>query len=586
MKKLSLNAKIFAVLSIFIIASVLISILGLNKLAESRTSLDNIVNLNAARIQKVQEMRALFFQHMIYARDILTAETEKRQDDVSELMKENSGKVKVKKDELHGILLPVGKVEILKWYDVYLNYNNNLLEMANLKKQGKQSEANSYLYNVAAKDRAQLTAMLDNFVERNTNLMAEAAQKAEDDYFAARNMMITLSISSILIGLALAFTILRAMGKSIDQVIANLTDNSGNVTGAAQQIASSSEELSQAATEQASSLEETAASIEQMNSMVQKNAENAVRTSELASKSTSSAEKGKVVVGDMIKAINEISVSNNTIMVQVDQSNQKISDIVKVISEIGNKTKVINDIVFQTKLLSFNASVEAARAGEHGKGFAVVAEEVGNLAQMSGNAAKEISTMLEESIQKVEGIVNETKQKVGHLIQDGKNKVEVGAEIAKQCGDVLDEIVDNIGNVSHMANEISTACQEQAQGVQEITKAMNQLDQVTQTNASTSEEAASAAEELASQADSLREVVSVLVMTIKGEGAGAEQAGHHSYRQEKGRAMPAKTSYTAHNVVAMKPQKRSAPAAAPKLKKAVGHEGSVPSENDPRFEDV
>lgn len=100
----------------------------------------------------------------------------------------------------------------------------------------------------------------------------------------------------------------------------------------------------------------------------------------------------------MIHSITEISESNDRIMSQVADGNRKISEIVQVISEIGNKTKVINDIVFQTKLLSFNASVEAARAGEHGKGFAVVAEEVGNLAQMSGNAAKEISDMLNGSV--------------------------------------------------------------------------------------------------------------------------------------------------------------------------------------------
>lgn len=167
---------------------------------------------------------------------------------------------------------------------------------------------------------------------------------------------------------------MRSLDKSISNIISNLNDNSNQVTSAAQQIASSSEELSQAATEQAASLEETASSIEEMNSMVQKNAENAQRTSDLATSSSNSAEKGKQVVHDMISAIDDISASNNTIMEQIDASNRQISDIVKVIAEIGEKTEVINDIVFQTKLLSFNASVEAARAGEHGKGFAVVAK--------------------------------------------------------------------------------------------------------------------------------------------------------------------------------------------------------------------
>ena len=584
MKKLSLNAKIYFVLSIFIIAGTVISTLGLSKLYDSRQSLDNIVNLNARRIQKVQEMRGLFLEHLILGRDILLEENNEKISEIATTLKELSVQVKLKKDELYIILLPKGKIEILSFYEIYQTYFNHLMHIKELKQQGKQIEGAQILYGEAGKLRSQLKGMLDTFVERNTNLMSVAAKEAETEYNAARWLMILISSCSMIIGLTLATFILRAMSVTINQVISNLTDNSNQVTAAAQQIASSSEELSQAATEQAASLEETAASIEEMNSMVQKNAENALRTSELAVSSSNSAEKGKIVVNDMINAINDISVSNNTIMVQVDDSNQKISDIVKVIAEIGNKTKVINDIVFQTKLLSFNASVEAARAGEHGKGFAVVAEEVGNLAQMSGNAAKEISSMLESSIQKVEGIVNETKQKVSYLIQDGKHKVEVGSEIAKQCGDVLNEIVSNISNVTQMANEISTACQEQSQGVQEITKAMNQLDQVTQTNASTSEEAASSAEELAAQADSLKTVVSTLIKTIRGD-KGSAFAEASNYAAIPAREKSEQRSYTT-NVVQMKQKKATVHSApSPKFKRASGGSG-IPSENDPRFEDV
>jgi methyl-accepting chemotaxis protein len=192
-------------------------------------------------------------------------------------------------------------------------------------------------------------------------------------------------------------------------------------------------------------------------------------------------------------------------MRDINESNAQIGEIVKVIREIDSKTKVINDIVFQTKLLSFNASVEAARAGEHGKGFAVVAEEVGNLAAMSGGAAEEISSLLESSIQKVESIAGLTK-----------TKVEGGTVVAQDCGSVLDDIVKSVTSVTKMAGEISSACTEQSQGVQEITKAMNQLDQMTQQNAATSEEAASAAEELSAQAESLNSLVRTLTQAVEG----------------------------------------------------------------------
>src|SRR6202007_2185187 len=117
---------------------------------------------------------------------------------------------------------------------------------------------------------------------------------------------------------------------------------------------------------------------------------------------------------------------NDHVMDQIKQSNEKVADIVKVISEIGNKTKVINDIVFQTKLLSFNASVEAARAGEHGRGFAGVCRGVGNLAEMSGKSAKEISSLLEESVSRVETMVAETRQTVAGLMNRSRSIVETG----------------------------------------------------------------------------------------------------------------------------------------------------------------
>jgi methyl-accepting chemotaxis protein len=207
-------------------------------------------------------------------------------------------------------------------------------------------------------------------------------------------------------------------------------------------------------------------------------------------------------------------------MTQITESNQKMADVVNVIQEIGSKTKVINDIVFQTKLLSFNASVEAARAGEHGKGFAVVAEEVGNLAQMSGNAAKEITGLLEDSIKKVESLVIETRSKVETLAQQGKQEVDEGVEVAKRCGQVLGNIVTDSTSVASMASEISSASQEQAQGISEINKAMSQLDQVTQQNSAAGEQAARAAEDLSLQAEVLKTAVDQLVFAIKGDQRG------------------------------------------------------------------
>ncbi len=264
--------------------------------------------------------------------------------------------------------------------------------------------------------------------------------------------------------------------------IRKFSDNANNITDHVKDAAQS---VSSATTEQASAIQETVATLNEINAMVSRSVDNAVKSSELSEHSSKMATEGHKAVDDMVRAMEEINISNNNIMESINTSNTQITEIVDVITLISDKTKVINDIVFQTKLLSFNASVEAARAGEHGKGFAVVAEEVGSLAQMSGNAAKEIGLMLSESISKVEDIVEKTNQNVQGLVEDGKDKVEAGFVVAKKCGEVLDDVVKNVNIVNGMIGEIAEGAKQQADGVSNISSAMNELDESTHSNADT-----------------------------------------------------------------------------------------------------
>jgi methyl-accepting chemotaxis protein len=374
------------------------------------------------------------------------------------------------------------------------------------------------------------------------------------------------------------------LSRRLSDLAVKLNQGSVEVASAAGSINTSSIELSEAATEQASAIQQTAASIDEVSAMVKKSADNATQSQKVSQSSREAAEGGQQAVTEMMHSIAEISQSNAAIMNQVEEGNRQISEIVKVIAEIGNKTKVINDIVFQTKLLSFNASVEAARAGEHGKGFAVVAEEVGNLAQMSGNAAKEISAMLEGSIQKVEGIVSETKSKVEKLVVDAKGKVESGTTVAKKCGESLSNILSTVQEVDGMVSEIASASNEQAQGVAEINKAMNQLDQVTQKNTSVAQQAATSSIQLTSQSTELRNMVQDLFYLVSGSTEGSSGAGKMSTKPEV-------SSYRVGNVVSMLPKKKTSEDSERPLKKAVGagfedSPSSLPSKDDPRFEDV
>lgn len=304
----------------------------------------------------------------------------------------------------------------------------------------------------------------------------------------------------------LMFAILGTIGTLayVLKRISIVNEVSNTITGVGEAIKtivcrvySVSQELSRASTQLASAVQESAASIEEISAMAKKSAATAIDTESSAQQSASSAEQGKSAVSNVSNSMSHIHSSSEDLNKTVLDSNQQISEIKKVIEEVGLRTKVINDIVFQTKLLSFNASIEAARAGEHGKGFSVVAEEVGNLAQMSGNAAREITDLLEQSIGRVEQIVSATKDNVSQTMSASKNRVSEGIAAVKDCERVLNEIYGVSMNVVSSITEISSAIKEQSTGVGEISKALQEIDQATQLSHSSSQNCAQSADELA-----------------------------------------------------------------------------------------
>jgi len=344
---------------------------------------------------------------------------------------------------------------------------------------------------------------------------------SEDDAYshvksAQSNFMFILG-ASLFIAIAIAVFFGVSIAKSITAVSTALAKNSSEVSSASVRIASGATELSESSTEQAAALQETVTAVDEISAMVDKNAEAANRSKDVSQQSKLAAERGREIMDQMLAAIDAIDHSNDEISKQMEESNRELSEITKMINDIGNKTKVINEIVFQTKLLSFNASVEAARAGEYGKGFSVVAEEVGNLAQMSGNAAKEISGLLDASVHKVNSIVNDTKSRVQRLTSNSKDKVKSGAQTAKECTDALEEILQNIQSVDSMVSEIAVASSEQSTGIQEISKAVGQMEQVTQQNSTVAQGSSVSAEQLRAQATHLNSIVQDLIFLIHGD---------------------------------------------------------------------
>ncbi|RXZ32376.1 HAMP domain-containing protein [Oxalobacteraceae bacterium CAVE-383] len=259
---------------------------------------------------------------------------------------------------------------------------------------------------------------------------------------------------------------LKHMNDSLVKIVGEVRNGTNTIATASGEIASGNMDLSSRTEQQASSLEETAASMEELTSTVKQNADNARQANQLAISASEVAIKGGSVVSQVVDTMGSINTSA-----------RKIVDIIGV----------IDGIAFQTNILALNAAVEAARAGEQGRGFAVVASEVRSLAQRSAAAAKEIKVLIDDSV----------------------SNVDVGAKLVDQAGVTMREIVESVKRVTDIMGEITAASQEQTAGIEQVNKAITQMDNVTQQNAALVEEAAAASEAMQAQAGNLAQAISV-----------------------------------------------------------------------------
>jgi methyl-accepting chemotaxis protein len=300
-----------------------------------------------------------------------------------------------------------------------------------------------------------------------------------------------------LLGIPLFATSL-ALTRNVSNTLARINGDLGlaakQVEEATSKLFTAARELAEKATGQAASIEETASSLEEMSALVTTNVSSATRAVDLSEKMARSSEDGNDAMEKMHSSMREILASN-----------EKIALFVKMISAIDKKTEIMDEIVFQTKLLSFNASVEAERAGEHGRGFSVVAQEVGNLAQMSGVAAKEISQILASSVSQAETMTTENRK-----------KVEQGAQIVSSATLKLKEILSTIHTISEGANQVLTGSREQINGIKQINAAMGTIDAATQASVSLAEEVAGTAKALTAEAENLNAAVAHLNTLING----------------------------------------------------------------------
>jgi methyl-accepting chemotaxis protein len=325
-----------------------------------------------------------------------------------------------------------------------------------------------------------------------------------DEFLAAAHSIRNFIVITGIIFLALTIVgvafFARSISSPIKSAVDQMSEGANQVAAASSQVSAASQSLAEGSSEQASALEETSSSLEEMSSMTKQNAANAAQADGLMKQANKVIQKANEGMKSLTRSMTEITAAS-----------EETSKIIKTIDEIA----------FQTNLLALNAAVEAARAGEAGAGFAVVAEEVRNLAIRAADAAKNTSGLIEGTVR----------------------KIKEGSTLVVSTNEAFGEVSASASKVGELVGEISAASQEQSQGIDQINKAVAEMDKVTQSTAATAEESASASEEMNAQAEQMKQIAVTLVNIIggSGNGNGDGNRGTIPVKKSLGRAISAVT---------------------------------------------
>jgi len=518
LKNLKLGTRLGLAFAAIILLSAVVVVIGITRLSAVT---DSLTVIGADRVPKVQKLADMTDDLNLIARELRNA-----------LIWDDAAKIKTATDTVIQARARIGKTlealaptvlteegkkrlaTLVAARETYVPVQQKLIELVLA---GDKPQAVALLDEKLRPAQLAYMKSLDDLKDLQIELINQTAQAGRDDYVQAKLLMFSLLAGMSLMGLWLGWWItrsitgpialavdvaekvaagdlgsrievnsrdetgrllaaLKAMNQSLVAIVGTVRNSSDSIATGSAQIASGNADLSQRTEEQASALEETAASMEQLGSTVTQNADNARQANQMALSASTVAVRGGEVVRQVVDTMKDINTSS-----------KKIADI------IGT----IDGIAFQTNILALNAAVEAARAGEQGRGFAVVAGEVRSLAQRSAEAAREIKSLINASVE----------------------RVEQGTALVDQAGTTMQEVVTAIQRVTDIMGEITSASAEQSAGVNQVGEAVSQMDQVTQQNAALVEQSAAAAESLKQQARQL--VDAVAVFRIGHEAAAA-----------------------------------------------------------------
>jgi len=536
---LKIGTKLYASFGLVMLFMACIAIIGTWRLSEVYDNSDYTINRIYPRSAEAQKAAYLSLDNARLVRNLILNKDPAAMASNRAAIETNRVAIKEALSALQRLVTTDGGSQRLKDIEnshmEYVDYSNQVIELA---MKNEDQEATKVLYGPKYKSQAAYLAALKGLVENEEKMMTDGGVQTQAVYKQAMAIMIGIGILAVVIGSLLAVMITRGLVKQLggepndaaaiarsiadgdltiqvttragdqDSLMFAMKTMRDNLTGivnqvrvgtdtiatASSEIAAGNMDLSSRTEQQAGSLEETASSMEELTGTVKQNADNAHQANQLALSASEVAIKGGQVVAQVVDTMGSINASA-----------KKIVDIIGV----------IDGIAFQTNILALNAAVEAARAGEQGRGFAVVASEVRNLAQRSAGAAKEIKSLIGDSVE----------------------KVDAGSKLVHQAGATMDEVVGSVKRVSDIISEIAAASREQSSGIEQVNRAITQMDEVTQQNAALVEQAAAAAGSLQDQAATLVDAIKVFKTGSRVHAAATTKPTRQSATHESAKVL-------------------------------------------------
>lgn len=473
MKKVRVSIKLYTSLAVLLTTALVLAGLGTWSQKILGEALNETINVTAVKLDQVHSLRARVWEMAANTQAAYVFASLANSTVVAakiEDWKAAVARTKVLASEMRPLLVTSqGKKLMDDFQSSFADFERlGAVYMASCK-EGKLAEAARLTNQVDAANNKTVNILLE-FRTLQRQLLKDSDRQSNSSRSTIRLVSFLMIVVMLVIG-AVAIVVVRGVNLTLLQVVNELGTSTSQVASAAAQVASASQSLAQGSSEQAASLQETSSSSEEVNSVAHKNTDSSRAAAALVKQSQQKFIEANQVLGQTVTAMDMIHAQSG-----------KISKIIKVIDEIA----------FQTNILALNAAVEAARAGEAGLGFAVVADEVRNLAQRCAQAARDTSALIEDSIVKSD---------------DGKLKVDMVAS-------AIAEITGHSAGVGTLVEEMNLGSLEEARGIDQISKAMVQMEQVTQRNAANAEQGAAAAQELTAQAKAMTDSVDKLVALV------------------------------------------------------------------------